>query len=229
MASASGRSEGKKKGDCVLLCELSSLQSTLYTVLTEMETFRLVSGSQEPCTCDSGEPQGYCCRVSNKKGQPWFELVAYCTVLLLKCANHVGLLLSSRDCDDQVQRCLQKTFRRHSELLGLSSAASFLTLSSTQYCGKLKVLEKLLPRLKIKARKIVFYTHSHQMVVALEEFFMSLKYSYIKMDSTVSLLSRQKMVERFREQTTTEFILLCSTEYVCTVCLVTYVHAYIVV
>ena len=44
---------------------------------------------------------------NNKKGQHWFELVSRCTVVLLKCANHVGLLLSThQDHDDMVGVCV---------------------------------------------------------------------------------------------------------------------------
>ena len=50
-------------GDCVFLCELSSLQKALYTILTEQEDFKLVAKSQDLCACNSGEQQGYCCQV----------------------------------------------------------------------------------------------------------------------------------------------------------------------
>ena len=108
----------------------------------------------------------------------------------------------------------------------------------------LQVLEKLLPRLKIKTEKVVFYTHSNQvklhiilsqhtdmyvriylsnryiwlycvqMVAALEEFLLSLKYSYITLDNKISFSARQQMMEQFRDLSSTEFILLCCAEYV---------------
>ena len=52
-----------RSGDRVFLCELSPLQKTLYTILTEQEDFKLVAKSQDLCACDSGEQQGYCCQV----------------------------------------------------------------------------------------------------------------------------------------------------------------------
>lgn len=79
-------------GGCVILCELSPLQKTIYQSFLEQEDFELIATSQLICSCGSGEKQGYCCRVVSG-----IEMHVPLAILLL-CGQGVSVYMCMSVC-----------------------------------------------------------------------------------------------------------------------------------
>lgn len=65
--------------------------------------------------------------------------------------------------------------------------------------GKMVVVEALLKLWKKQGHKVLLFTQSRHMLKILERFVKSRGYSYLKMDGTTPVASRQKLVDRFND------------------------------
>ena len=63
-------------------------------------------------------------------------------------------------CEFQATRICAEVFRKHPKFTTMSHKASFLTLSSTEYCGKMQTLEKLLETFHRDKDKVIIFSMS---------------------------------------------------------------------
>ncbi|KAF7653492.1 hypothetical protein LDENG_00082040 [Lucifuga dentata] len=77
--------------------------------------------------------------------------------------------------------------------------------------GKLKVVESLLRLWFRQGQRVLLFTQSRQMLHILEVFVMEKKYSYLKMDGTTTIASRQPLIARYNEDESI-FIFLLTTK-----------------
>ncbi|XP_018430292.1 PREDICTED: DNA excision repair protein ERCC-6 [Nanorana parkeri] len=76
--------------------------------------------------------------------------------------------------------------------------------------GKLTVVEALLKIWHRQGHKALLFTQSRQMLQILEVFLMSMGYSYLKMDGTTTIASRQPLITKYNEDTSI-FVFLLTT------------------
>ncbi|KAM5141600.1 DNA excision repair protein ERCC-6 [Mantella aurantiaca] len=76
--------------------------------------------------------------------------------------------------------------------------------------GKLIVVEALLRIWQRQGHRTLLFTQSRQMLQILEVFLMSMGYTYLKMDGTTTVASRQPLIAKFNEDTSI-FVFLLTT------------------
>ncbi|KAM3836498.1 DNA excision repair protein ERCC-6 isoform 1-T3 [Vipera latastei] len=76
--------------------------------------------------------------------------------------------------------------------------------------GKLIVVESLLKIWHRQGHRVLLFTQSRQMLHILEVFLKQRNYSYLKMDGTTTVASRQPLISRFNEDAST-FVFLLTT------------------
>lgn len=76
--------------------------------------------------------------------------------------------------------------------------------------GKLIVVEALLRIWQQQGHRALLFTQSRQMLQILEVFIMSMGYSYLKMDGTTTVASRQPLITKYNEDTSI-FVFLLTT------------------
>ena len=77
-------------------------------------------------------------------------------------------------------------------------------------CGKLQVLSELLPRLRREGHRCLLFTQMSRMLDIFETFLNMHHFSYLRMDGSTSLPQRQKMMEKFNNDSQV-FIFILST------------------
>jgi SNF2 family DNA or RNA helicase len=165
--------------------------------------FQLVVRATEPCDCGSGKRRGHCCYKCNSEGVKWRYLILPFLTLLTKVCNHVGLLLpQSRASEKQKHKCreiCEEVFLQHHEFIYITRQASFQTLSDPEYCGKMKVLDKLLEVFKEEGSKVVLFSQSTQLLDFITDFVISRGYEYCRMDGSTPVKQRPALVHSFNK------------------------------
>ncbi|XP_058398842.1 DNA excision repair protein ERCC-6 isoform X1 [Diceros bicornis minor] len=76
--------------------------------------------------------------------------------------------------------------------------------------GKMIVVESLLKIWQKQGQRVLLFSQSRQMLDILEVFLRAQKYSYLKMDGTTTIASRQPLITRYNEDTSI-FVFLLTT------------------
>ncbi|XP_045734246.1 DNA excision repair protein ERCC-6 isoform X1 [Mirounga angustirostris] len=76
--------------------------------------------------------------------------------------------------------------------------------------GKMIVVESLLKIWQRQGQRVLLFSQSRQMLDILEVFLRAQKYSYLKMDGTTAIASRQPLITRYNEDTSV-FVFLLTT------------------
>ena len=80
----------------------------------------------------------------------------------------------------------------------------------SQLCGKLPVLRCILDRAKTEGRKVLLFTHMLRTLDLLESFCRKEGYSCGRMDGSVPVTQRQRVIDRFSMTTSKQIVLLLS-------------------
>lgn len=60
----------------------------------------------------------------------------------------------------KARKVCEEVFQKHPKFTKMSHKASFMTLSSTEYCGKMQILEKLLETFHREKDKVIIFSMS---------------------------------------------------------------------
>lgn len=90
-----------------------------------------------------------------------------------------------------------------------SKEATFKSLVGT--CGKLQLLEKLLPKLKERGNRVLLFSQMTMMLDILEDFLTSLDLPYFRIDGSTPVAARQQQMKDFNAPESRVFIFLIST------------------
>ncbi|KAF2973393.1 hypothetical protein GQX73_g187 [Xylaria multiplex] len=203
-----------KKSDKVVFCPLSDLQREAYENILASEIALFVLTSFEPCPCGSGNTRGYCCYPRNADGEKWQALIFPLIISLQKLANHFNLLMPrNADVPDKYQRELRilqaaspKDWEMH-----YRNRDSMLNLANPEYCGKWKVLKKLLEFWHKNGDKVLVFSHSVRLLNILQQLFNKTLYNISYLDGSLSYEERQAVVDDFNCDPN-QFIFLISTK-----------------
>ncbi|KAI1112193.1 P-loop containing nucleoside triphosphate hydrolase protein [Nemania sp. NC0429] len=203
-----------KKSDKVVFCPLSDLQRQAYENILASPLAQFVLSSFDECPCGSGLTMGHCCYKINDDGEKWQALTFPLIVSLQKLANHFNLLMPrTADLPDKYQR----------ELRILQAAApddwkshyadrdSIIHLANPEYCGKWKVLKKLLDFWHKNGDKVLVFSHSVRLLSILQQLFNKTLYNISYLDGSLSYEDRQAAVDDFNSDPN-QFIFLISTK-----------------
>ncbi|KAI1820481.1 P-loop containing nucleoside triphosphate hydrolase protein [Xylaria intraflava] len=203
-----------KKSDKVVFCPLSDLQREAYENVLASPIAQFVLTSFDQCPCNSGNTSGYCCNKTNADGEKWQSLTFPLIMSLQKLANHFNLLMPRNvDTPEKYQRELRilqaaapEDWKTH-----YANRDSMLNLANPEYCGKWKVLKKLLDFWHKNGDKVLIFSHSVRLLNILQQLFNKTLYNISYLDGSLSYEDRQAAVDDFNCDPN-QFIFLISTK-----------------
>lgn len=209
-----------KKSDRVVFCPLTDYQSLAYKNYLESEEVQFVRGSADPCECGAvgvnGKPkkQGWCCDKRLPDGRRWEELVFPAIMTMQKLSNHLTLLLpKDEDSKDKKDAALDRLSECVPDWKTLyKNRNSLQLLADSKYCGKWRVLKKLLSFWYENSDKVLIFSHSVRLLRILHHLFTSTTtYTMSFLDGSLSYSDRQKEVDNFNSDPD-RFVFLISTK-----------------
>ncbi|KAK3308019.1 P-loop containing nucleoside triphosphate hydrolase protein [Chaetomium strumarium] len=203
-----------KKSDRVVFCPLTDIQREAYQNFLEGDQVVTIITASEPCDCGSGHKRGWCCYQSLPDGRLWKSLVFPTIMTLQKISNHLTLLIpSATDPSDKqsselnaLQTCVPEDWE---ELY--RNRDSMLNLANPEFCGKWKILKKLLRFWHENGDKVLVFSHSVRLLRILQHLFHNTSYNVSFLDGSLSYEDRQKVVDDFNSDAS-QFVFLISTK-----------------
>ncbi|RDA89675.1 hypothetical protein CP533_3352 [Ophiocordyceps camponoti-saundersi (nom. inval.)] len=201
-----------KKTDRVVFCPLTDLQRTAYENFLESADLHILRTISEKCS--HGNKKGWCCQKFLPSGAPWQRIVFPSIIVLQKLANHLTLLAPSiTDLEAKqeaelavLQTCLPDTWRvlyEERDRIG--------SLVNPEFCGKWKILKKLLKFWHGNGDKVLVFSHSVRLLRILQHLFTNTSYNVSYLDGSLSYEQRQEVVDTFNSDPT-QFVFLISTK-----------------
>lgn len=201
-----------KKTDRVVFCPLTDLQREAYENFTESNDVKhlLIVGEN----CEHGNKQGWCCQKYLPDGTPWQSIIFPCMQTLQKLASHLTLLVpQTTDLENKQQSELEKLQvcvpEGWQELYARRDQIT--NLVNPEYCGKWKILKKLLRFWHSTKDKVLVFSHSVRLLRILQHLFSNTSYNVCYLDGSLSYEARQDMVDTFNSDPQ-QFVFLISTK-----------------
>ncbi|OBT61523.1 hypothetical protein VE03_09133 [Pseudogymnoascus sp. 23342-1-I1] len=204
-----------KKSDRVVFCPLTAAQRDAYERFLDGDFVDLVKHSADPCECMSGKKRGWCCHATLPgSGIKWQALVFPVIATLQKLSNHLALLIpSSTDPQEKQARdldFLQTMVPDRWEDL-YNHRDSLFNLSNPEFCGKWRVLKRLLRFWHGNGDKVLVFSHSVKLLKMLQHLFHNTAYNVSFLDGSLSYEDRQRVVDDFNSDSG-QFVFLISTK-----------------
>lgn len=203
-----------KKSDRVVFCPLTATQSEAYENCTESDTIRYIRTSADKCSCGSGKKSGWCCNQMLPDGRKWQTYVFPSMQYLQKLANHLAMLIPQstdpRDRQDKDLELLQTAVPDQWQQL-YRNRDSILNYSNPEFCGKWKILKKLLTFWHSNGDKVLVFSHSVKLLKMLQMLFKHTAYNVSYLDGSMSYEDRAHTVADFNSDPS-EFVFLISTK-----------------
>ncbi|KAK3726148.1 hypothetical protein LTR37_000296 [Vermiconidia calcicola] len=203
-----------KKTDRVVFCPMTEIAAEAYNNFCDSELVQTIQHASEPCPCGSGKKQGWCC-YTEVDGKKWQHYVFPCLVSLQKLSNHVALLMPTGEADrerhdkdvDTLRTALPDTWREF-----YRQRDSIMNYANTAFCGKWKILRKLLKYWHDNGDKVLVFSYSVRLLRMLNMLFKSTtSYNVSYLDGSMSYEDRQKTVDDFNADEK-QFVFLISTK-----------------
>lgn len=206
-----------KKSDRVVFCQLTDTQAEAYRTFLESDRCEFIRTAKEDCDCGSGKSRGWCCHKEIPgEGEPWSRFMFPCMVTLQKLANHLALIVPvSSDNKEKQAKDLQTleiacpdTFK---DLFQIRD--NILNQSQREFCGKWKVLRRLLDFWHSNGDKVLIFSHSVRLLRLLRGLFDvdGTKYNFSYLDGSMKYEDRSKAVADFNADPN-QFVFLISTK-----------------
>ncbi|KAM7223412.1 switch 2 [Rhypophila decipiens] len=208
-----------KKSDKVVFCPLTQIQQEAYSNFLAGPQVSIINSVSDPCECNSGIKRGWCCHKylpsdDPQIKKPWMSIVFPTIVTLQKLANHLTLLIPSSSDPSEKQKSglatLETCVPSEWESLYLNRD-SMLNLSNPEFCGKWKVLKKLLRFWHENGDKVLVFSHSVRLLRILQHLFHNTSYNVSFLDGSLSYVDRQQVVDDFNSDPA-QFVFLISTK-----------------
>lgn len=205
-----------KKSDRVVFCQLTETQADAYRAFIESEKCEFIRRAKEPCDCGSNKKRGWChYQLIPGENERWIKFMFPCMVTLQKLANHLALLLpistdknekQAKDVENLQLACPDDW----PELMRIKD--SILKQSQREFCGKWKVLKRLLDYWHSNGDKVLVFSHSVRLLRLMKTLFDldGTKYNFSYLDGSMSYEDRAKAVADFNSDPK-QFVFLIST------------------
>lgn len=204
-----------KKSDRVVFCPLTDEQAAAYENLVDSELVEYIRTSSDPCPCGSGKKRGWCCYTEVPGHGKWQSNVFPTMMILQRLANHLAMLIPSNIDSKEKQE-------KDAEVLQLAvpdkwqdlyrTRDNIINYANQEFCGKWRVLKKLLRFWHQNGDKVLVFSHSVRLLKMLEILFKSTtSYNVSYLDGSMKYEDRSKVVDDFNA-TPTQFVFLISTK-----------------
>lgn len=203
-----------KKSDRVVFCPLTDTQADAYENYINSDIVDHVRTSADPCPCSSGKKRGWCCHAEIPGRGKWQNHVFPCIVTLQKLANHLALMIptgaDSKEKQDKDLDNLQITMP-HSWKDLYRQRDSILNYANQEFCGKWKILKRLLQLWHANGDKVLVFSHSVRLLKMLQMLFTATTaYTVAYLDGGMSYEERARTVDGFNADPS-QFVFLIST------------------
>ncbi|KAF2822553.1 hypothetical protein CC86DRAFT_357488 [Ophiobolus disseminans] len=206
-----------KKSDRIIFCQLTETQTDAYRTFLESDRCEFIRTAREDCDCGSGKKRGWCCYVEVPgQSEKWSNYMFPCMTTLTKLANHLGLIVpqSSENAEkqskdlDTLQLACPDTWK---DLFRIRD--NILNQSQREFCGKWKVLRRLLDFWHANGDKVLIFSHSVRLLRLLRGLFDidGTKYNFSYLDGSMKYEDRSKAVSDFNSDPN-QFVFLISTK-----------------
>lgn len=209
-----------KKTDKVVFCPLSDIQREAYGNFLESEEMTILRTLGDPCDCgevrsdNTRTKKGWCCYKFLPNGRSWQAIIFPAMMSLQKLSNHVNLMVpSSLELADKQKSELEllcMAFPETWEEL-YAKRDSMVNLANPDFCGKWKILKKLLRFWHANGDKALVFSHSVRLLRILQYLFSNTSYSVSYLDGSLSYDDRQRVVDDFNSDPS-QFVFLISTK-----------------
>ncbi|KAF4981607.1 hypothetical protein FZEAL_2619 [Fusarium zealandicum] len=201
-----------KKTDRVVFCPLTDLQRDAYQNFLDSAEIEILRTLSEPCC--GGKKKGWCCNRLLPSGIRWQNIVFPSMIVLQKLANHLTLLVphttdieSKHDSELRTLRtCMPDTWKYLYD-----NRDRIKNLVNPEFCGKWKVMKKLLKFWHDNGDKVLVFSHSVRLLRILQHLFTNTSYTVSYLDGSLSYEQRQEVVDTFNSDPT-QFVFLISTK-----------------
>ncbi|ROT41354.1 hypothetical protein SODALDRAFT_331075 [Sodiomyces alkalinus F11] len=205
-----------KKSDRVVFCPLTDAQREAYKNLIDSPELDLLRTVGDRCECGSGAARGWCCDERLPNGKHWKSIVFPSVMTLQKLANHLTLLVPSSTAADPSEKqeremATLRTCCPDTWAYLFTNRDAIMNLANPEFCGKWKVLKKLLKFWHSSGDKVLVFSHSVRLLRILQHLFRNTSYSVTYLDGSLSYADRQGAVDEFNSDPT-QFVFLISTK-----------------
>ncbi len=203
-----------KKTDRVIFCPLTQTQADAYERFLDGDVVQYIKQSAEVCDCGSGKKMGWCCYALLPDGSKWQNHVFPAIAALQKLSNHLAILIpqssdfnEKQDKDLELLRtCVPDQWRKL-----YSERDSILHYSNPEFCGKWRILKKLLKFWHSQGNnKVLVFSHSVRLLKMLQTLFNHTSYSVSYLDGSMKYEDRYAVVVDFNTDPS-QFVFLIST------------------
>ncbi|KAJ5574273.1 DNA excision repair protein ERCC-6-like 2 [Penicillium hispanicum] len=204
-----------KKSDRVVFCPLTWTQAEAYENFLDSEIVQYIKNSTDPCGCGSGKKAGWCCRrIIPGTDCSWQSYVFPAIAVLQKLSNHLAILIPQgndpKDKQEKEKEMLQIAMPEQWEDL-YRSRDSIVNYANPEFCGKWKVLRKLLKWWHSNGDKVLVFSHSVRLLKMLQMLFNHTSYNVNYLDGSMKYEDRAKAVDEFNSDPN-QFVFLISTK-----------------
>ncbi|EAW11384.1 putative DNA excision repair protein (Rad26L) [Aspergillus clavatus NRRL 1] len=202
-----------KKSDRVVFCPLTDTQASAYENILDSDIIQYIKASTDKCDCGSGKKAGWCCRKFLPSGGQWQNYVFPAIAILQKLSNHLAALITqgsdSYEKQEKDKEMLEIAVPDQWEQL-YRTRDSIVNYANPEFCGKWKVLRKLLKWWHANGDKVLVFSHSVRLLKMLQMLFHYTSYNVSYLDGSMSYEERTKVVDDFNSDPK-QFVFLIST------------------
>ncbi|RMZ73054.1 glycosyl hydrolase family 3 N terminal domain-containing [Pyrenophora seminiperda CCB06] len=189
-----------KKSDRVIFCQLTETQADAYRTFLESDRCEFIRTARQECDCGSERTRGYCCYTElPEEGEKWSNFIFPCMVTFQKLANHLALIvpMSTENPEKQakdlqtLELACPKTFKTLFQIRD-----NILVQSQREFCGKWKVLRRLLDFWHANGDKVLIFSHSVRLLRLLRGLFDvdGTKYNFSYLDGSMKYEDRSQAI-----------------------------------
>lgn len=202
-----------KKSDRVVFCPLTETQADAYENFLNSDIVDYIKHSSEICDCGSGKKAGWCCRQFVPSRGRWQNYVFPAIANLQKLSNHLAILIPQgtdpREKQDKDLEMLEIAVPEQWQKL-YRTRDSIVNYANPEFCGKWKVLRKLLKWWYANGDKVLVFSHSVRLLKMLQMLFHHTSYNVSYLDGAMSYEERAKVVDDYNSDPQ-QFVFLIST------------------
>jgi SNF2 family DNA or RNA helicase len=205
-----------KKSDRVVFCPLTETQAEAYENFLDSDIVEYIKNSTLPCDCGSGKKAGWCCHkhIPGRDPSSWQAYVFPAITVLQKLSNHLAILIpqgaDAKEKQEKDKAMLELALPDKWENL-YRSRDSIVNYANPEFCGKWKVLRKLLKWWHSNGDKVLIFSHSVRLLKMLQMLFHHTSYNVSYLDGSMSYDDRAKAVDQFNSDPG-QFVFLISTK-----------------
>ena len=202
-----------QKDEKVIFCRMSRSQIETYARVLGMPDFQYILRAKDACSCGRPETRSKCCHRTCPHGIIWPRqhpdglpckycpqcISLPCIAMLTNISCHLELL-KPRPNEPEADRKYHEDFATLA-FGGIPGSANPVTrfedLASTEHCGKMRTLEKLLPEWRSRQNKVLIFTQYTRILDILKKFMDSKGVETLRLDGSTPSTSRLALCDKF--------------------------------